>query len=134
MPFHLLSEHHVATSGEIEIFLLAAGDWVFTACFTWLMYIALEPFVRRRWPGVLIGWSRLLAGHYRDAIIGRDLFVGRGLGVLFALLHYGRFPLGSFFGDPQLRPSVGAFDILPGLASTTTPYFFQELTLFSRLF
>jgi hypothetical protein len=26
----------------------------------WLVYIAIEPYFRRRWPGLLIGWTRPL--------------------------------------------------------------------------
>jgi len=77
----------------------------------WLTYIALEPFVRRRWPGVLIGWSRLLAGDYRNALIGRDLLFGCGSGVVWALAHYLRYPLTQWFGIPGIMPSGGEFSI-----------------------
>ena len=52
------------------------------------MYVALEPFVRRRWPVILVGWSRLLAGNYQDPLVGRDFLIGCVFGVLTALLHY----------------------------------------------
>jgi hypothetical protein len=42
----------------------------------WLLYVALEPYVRRRWPERIIAWSRLLAGGYRDPLVGRDLLIG----------------------------------------------------------
>jgi serine/threonine protein kinase len=41
-----------------------------------LMYIALEPYVRRLWPETLVSWSRLLRGRLRDPLVGRDLLVG----------------------------------------------------------
>ena len=28
----------------------------------WLFYVALEPYVRRFWPQLLIGWTRALSG------------------------------------------------------------------------
>jgi len=43
-----------------------------------LMYIALEPYVRRLWPETLVSWSRLLMGRVRDPLVGRDLLVGMG--------------------------------------------------------
>jgi serine/threonine-protein kinase len=46
-----------------------------------LFYLALEPYVRRRWPQTLIAWSRVLEGRLRDPLIGRDLLVG----LLFAI-------------------------------------------------
>jgi serine/threonine-protein kinase len=44
------------------------------------MYLAIEPFVRKRWPHALIGWNRILEGRWKDPLVGRDLLVG----VLFA--------------------------------------------------
>ncbi|HEX4949038.1 MAG TPA: hypothetical protein VFZ34_20340, partial [Blastocatellia bacterium] len=47
----------------------------------WLLYLALEPYVRRRWPDTLISWSRVLSGSLRDPLVGRDVLVG----VLFGI-------------------------------------------------
>jgi Protein kinase domain len=46
------------------------------AAIAYLFYIAIEPLVRRRWPAQLISWSRLLAGRWRDPMVGRDVLVG----------------------------------------------------------
>jgi hypothetical protein len=73
----------------------------------WLVYIAIEPFVRRHWPGVLVGWSRLIAGSYRDPLVGRDLLVGCAAGVALAMLSYLGVLLASLFGAPQAPPSTG---------------------------
>ena len=40
-----------------------------------LMYLAIEPWTRRLWPHVMITWARLLAGRWRDPVVGRDLLV-----------------------------------------------------------
>jgi hypothetical protein len=48
----------------------------FVPTFVWLLYIALEPHIRRLWPDLMIGWSRLLAGSVRDPLVGRDMLVG----------------------------------------------------------
>jgi len=50
------------------------GLW--NAAFIWVFYLAIEPFLRRRWPESLISWSRLLAGRWRDPRVGRDVLVG----------------------------------------------------------
>ena len=47
----------------------------------WAVYLGIEPYVRRRWPKVLIGWSRLLAGRWRDPLVGRDALTGIVLGL-----------------------------------------------------
>jgi len=41
-----------------------------------LAYLAIEPYVRRLWPSVLVSWARLIAGRVKDPIIGRDILVG----------------------------------------------------------
>ena len=51
------------------------------AGFVWAVYLGIEPYVRRRWPNVLIGWSRLLAGGWRDPLVGRDVLTGTMLGL-----------------------------------------------------
>jgi serine/threonine protein kinase len=53
---------------------------------SWIVYIAIEPFVRRRWPQALVSWTRLLAGDWRDPLVARDVFVGCALGVLVFIL------------------------------------------------
>ncbi|HEX8190994.1 MAG TPA: hypothetical protein VF586_21725, partial [Pyrinomonadaceae bacterium] len=53
----------------------------FWSCFFWAVYVAFEPFVRRRWPGRIISWSRLVAGGFRDPLVGRDILVGSVFGV-----------------------------------------------------
>jgi len=90
----IFGEHHVANIGEFILFIASAAYWLLVAGWLWLMYIALEPYARRRWPGTLVSWSRLLAGNYRDPLVGRDLLVGYmafaafnlcvGLGMLLA--------------------------------------------------
>ena len=52
----------------------------------WLSYIALEPYARRFWPQLLIGWTRLLSGRVRDPLVGRDFLIGSAAGTLAALL------------------------------------------------
>lgn len=53
---------------------------------TWFGYIAVEPLVRRSWPRMLIGWTRVLAGRFRDPMVGRDVLVGATTGALAALV------------------------------------------------
>jgi hypothetical protein len=73
----------------------------------WLVYIAFEPFVRRHWPGMLVGWNRLVAGDYRDPLVGRDLLIGCTGGAAVGLLGYLGVVLAMLFGAPQAVPSSG---------------------------
>jgi serine/threonine-protein kinase len=86
----LLLAHHVRDlSAEWQVFALTFGEALFAAGFMWLYYLACEPYVRRQWPELLISWTRLLAGKFRDPLIGRDLLVGVLVGSVTALaLHF----------------------------------------------
>ena len=52
----------------------------------WIFYVALEPYVRRRLPQIMIAWSRLLGGGVRDPLVGGHLLIGAAFGVGFAAL------------------------------------------------
>ena len=43
---------------------------------TWLLYVAIEPFIRKLHPNSLVSWSRLLAGRVSDPAVGRDVLFG----------------------------------------------------------
>ncbi len=89
MAAWLVSAHHVADlAGEFGMLLEAIALSLLVASFAWLMYVALEPLVRRRWPDLLISWTRLLAGRFRDPLVGRDLLVGILFGGLFAVINH----------------------------------------------
>jgi serine/threonine-protein kinase len=82
MLFWLFMAHHNGwLDSEFTLFLSHLSGAVFTAVFVWLLYVALEPFVRKRWPQRIISWSRLLAGSYRDPLVGRDVLIGAVFGV-----------------------------------------------------
>jgi hypothetical protein len=84
----LFSAHHVATEDEAFNFIAELRGTLFLACFFWVVYLAFEPFVRRRWPGRIVSWSRLLAGDFRDPLVGRDLLVGSVFGVSIILCNF----------------------------------------------
>ncbi len=64
----------------------AVGEAVLNALVLGIIYLALEPSVRRVRPSWLIGWNRLLAGRWSDPLVGRDVLVGCLIGVLWAIL------------------------------------------------
>lgn len=87
----LFASHHVATEQEAFNFITGVQNMLFWTFFFWVVYLAFEPFVRRRWPERIISWSRLLAGDFRDPLVGRDILIGAvfGLGMLIAHVHLG---------------------------------------------
>jgi predicted Ser/Thr protein kinase len=78
--------HMVAGIATLGLFILAVSTALFIAGTTWMLYLALEPWVRRRWPQTIISWSRLLSGQLRDPLVGRDILFGVMLGVLWVLI------------------------------------------------
>jgi serine/threonine-protein kinase len=87
MLYWLFMEHHNGSADyEFSLFVADVAFAVFTAFFVWVLYIALEPFVRKRWPQRIISWSRLLAGGYRDPLVGRDILIGAVFGACLIVL------------------------------------------------
>lgn len=69
-----------------------------------IYYIAAEPLMRRFWPQTLIAWSRLLAGKWRDPLVGRSFLVGTAMGPLVLLLWSLSFLVPEWLGTPLLHP------------------------------
>jgi hypothetical protein len=82
----VLGGHHVRESYEGWIFLESFSNAAGTALIYWILYVALEPFARRRWPEILISWQRALSGRWRDPLVGRDVLIGTVIGTLYSLL------------------------------------------------
>jgi serine/threonine-protein kinase len=62
----------------------AMGHSLTHAVSMWLAYVALEPYVRRLWPRMLVSWARLISGRGRDPLVGRDILVGSVAGAAIA--------------------------------------------------
>jgi hypothetical protein len=68
--------------------LLVMGlSWAsFQGGFVGLLYLAIEPFVRRYWPDALISWMRMVNGRIRDPLVASHLLVGVFVGLAIMLL------------------------------------------------
>jgi serine/threonine-protein kinase len=103
----LTATHLPKPMWEMERFFAATGRTLFYVALAWMLYVALEPWVRRFWPDSLMGWTRLFSGAVRDPRVGRDLLVGAAFGIAvqggFALLR----PLQRWLGHdlPAVSPS-----------------------------
>ena len=102
-----VGETHVPTLWELYLFVMFMSWALFVSGFLWLLYISLEPFVRRRWPASLISWSRVLSGSFRDPLVGRDVVVGCVLGVVATVLSYLPYPVAAKVGLPEGLPLAG---------------------------
>lgn len=77
-----LSAHHGASFAAVRGLVGQLGVACVRGIWVWLVYLALEPLMRRRWPDGLVSWSRLLAGRLGDPLIARDVFLGATLGLV----------------------------------------------------
>jgi len=101
----ILAGHHVSDiGGEFDMFIRAFSNAVTAAIFVWLSYMALEPYVRRHWPDVLISWTRLLSGKIWDPLVGRDALAGALMGTVAALSGYVLDALPFWFNISGLTP------------------------------
>jgi Protein kinase domain len=105
---------HVADLGDETDRLFT---WISLALFVGgamsLLYLAIEPFVRRSWPTMLVGWSRALTGRIRDAVVGRDLVVGVSCGLALTVLDQAKNLIPRVLGWPEpvpLMPDTGVLD------------------------
>jgi serine/threonine-protein kinase len=71
-------------ASEIDAIFNQLAHALFNAGILWTYYVALEPYVRRRWPQSLIAWSRLLAGGFRDPVVGANVLIGAANGVVIS--------------------------------------------------
>jgi serine/threonine-protein kinase len=107
----LLSAHHVPSIEEFDSILIALAWALLGTAVITVLYLALEPYVRRRDPHTLISWSRLLAGQARDPLVGRDLLIGATYGVLLTVFEQ---------SDNVLLPLFGKLPPMPGGLQATS--------------
>ncbi len=82
-----LRAHHVAAIDEINTFWrVVTGSAAVNGLVVWVLYLALEPWVRRRWPQTMISWSRYAVKGFRDPLVGRDLLYSVGIGALLGIV------------------------------------------------
>ena len=104
----LLSPH--VAGGDVAGAIAAAcmgqpvGHAFIHAFVTWAGYLALEPFVRRLWPTVMVSWARLLEGRWRDPRVGRDILMGGLMGAATHALDPVAAIVQEFLGVPLSQP------------------------------
>ena len=80
-----LCRGHFVPSLDVTLpFVLAISTGLFVSGIVFVLYLALEPYIRRLWPQTIISWNRMLIGQFRDPLVGSDILYGVvvGLGVV----------------------------------------------------
>jgi serine/threonine-protein kinase len=114
---YAIAPRHVPSLSEVDRLFATLGELLFWSSVLYVVYLALEPYVRRTWPDVLITWSRLTTGRLRDPRVGRDLIVGTIAGLLIALLEPIATLLPPALGYPPPVPYQTSLSPLLGVRS-----------------
>lgn len=106
----------------------AASHALFWSGLMWVAYVALEPVVRRHWPQILAGWTRLFDGRWLDGLVGRDILAGVVGGIALAMFRHLMVLLPPLFGIAEPLPLPAAMSDLSGLGSALENLFFRAHT------
>jgi serine/threonine-protein kinase len=106
---------HVPRFAEVGLLIHQIAWGLFFAGAVWVCYVALEPHVRRLWPDLIISWTRLLAGRYRDPLVGGAILAG---GLCFVAANTWAnfwFYTMQWMGMASGRPSISGYRALEGI-------------------
>jgi hypothetical protein len=137
-----VSDYHFVPRPEyVGIQFLLLGIPLFFGLLTWIGYMAAEPYVRQRWPKLLVSWQRLLSGRLRDPLVGRDVLLGVFVGSVSATLF---LIVAALSGLPDINrvdsifgqgvwPSIGYSISLPAGACVFALSYLALLAILTRL-
>jgi serine/threonine-protein kinase len=100
----LRADHTASIADEVALLMNIFVQSVFFAVDVWVIYVAFEPYARRRWPQLIISWSRLLDGRLRDPLVARDLLLGMLGGIVMVLVVHLSIVLPTGLGHQQSAP------------------------------
>jgi predicted Ser/Thr protein kinase len=98
MALWVFQTHFSSAGNFVYLLFIAIGTALLWGGTVWVLYLAIEPYVRRYWPQAIISWTRVLAGRWRDPLVGRDVLYGAVLGVLICDLYGLRYHLEGRLG------------------------------------
>jgi len=134
---HFLFARHTLATEELSLFWNIVASAGINGGLLWALYLALEPWVRRRWPQTLISWSRYTTKGIRDTLVGRDILFGAGLGCVLSLLKLIQFGLHGSSGEPamaELSTLLGTRQLIAAGLQTVTGSLFDAIFFFFLLF
>jgi len=124
--FWVLRVDHAGSMEELRLLFWSVSASLFFAGSVWVAYVALEPYVRRIWPETLVSWSRLMAGSFKDPLVGRDILYGGLAGVLVALAAVLSQVTPSWLGLPMGTPFYPSMEVFSGMRQTLSIVFDQQ--------
>ena len=103
------AHHQPNIAGELGVFFSGLSIALVNGALLLVLYLALEPYVRRTLPELLIAWARVAEGRWRDPRVGSDVLVGAAAGALSAF-------------TAHLANAVPAWVALPGQTTIAPTY------------
>ncbi len=101
----------------LYLLMMAVSTGLFVAGLLWVLYIALEPYVRSKWPQTIVSWTRMLSGKWKDPVVGRDVLFGTLLGLAWTLVFFVGYGFDIRAGE---QPLFGQSEYLEGMRATTS--------------
>ena len=111
---YFLGMNHVpAFFPELDRFTHSLRMALYFASATWLLYLALEPIVRRNMPELIVSWNRLLSGDWRDPLVGRDVLLATVSGIAqMTLIYLGPLAERFLYNDFRTEANPNALIVL----------------------
>jgi len=110
--FSLLIRGGIGVGHLGEIFWgRAGGHIVLHAAQVWIGYLAIEPYARRIWPRMLIGWVRFISGNFRNPTVGREILIGVVCGLAISASYNVIFFVGEHLGADFSPSLVSQWDL-----------------------
>jgi predicted Ser/Thr protein kinase len=123
----IVGAHHVPVlMVEFQMLIAALGFAVLKGVFVWVAYMALEPYVRRRRPELLISWTRLVSGRFGDPLVGRDVLIGLLLGSVNVVLYQIDNGMPWLWNVPGMTPVPAATSAL-GAPGRVTAFLLERV-------
>jgi serine/threonine-protein kinase len=84
----LLTIHFLPSFGMSGLIFEQVSLVLAQCAILWLLYVAIEPAIRRSWPHTLITWNRVVAGNWLDPTVAWQVLIGVlvGLATRYAFL------------------------------------------------
>lgn len=121
--------HAPSFAFELDLGYRSLAAALFSGASVGVLYLAVEPHLRRRWPQLLVSWARLVEGDVRDPLVGRDVLAGVAFGAVHAALAYTTnvvigngticdlLPLTGLVGTASALGSAASMAVYQGLGS-----------------
>ena len=77
--------HFVPTTTFVAMICDILAQGLFFGTILWLVYLAIEPSLRARWPRSIVTWNRLLAGQWGDPLVWSHVLIGGAAGLLLMM-------------------------------------------------